>query len=109
MIARQMAFTTQDGAEHSQAWWRLVGLYADTSGVRLLFYGYHDKEAYDAGAAPMQGAQKEYVLPASVLNEGGDFDQLVTAIHGAAWQIALNTQDTGSPPTSFFANSVEAQ
>jgi hypothetical protein len=51
-----------------------------------------------------------------MLSDGGGFDQLVTAIQGAAWQIALTTKDVGNPPAdgepdmrkSFFDGATDA-
>lgn len=98
------------GVAHEVAYWRLAGLYVDLGGARLLFYGWHSKELYDEGKGHV--GQKEYTLPAGAISQ---FPDLETAIHRAAWGVALQTVEglgpaEGEPDTrtSFFAEAVDA-
>jgi hypothetical protein len=108
VILKKMSHTTDDQVPHPDAVWRLVGLHVTTDGATLVFYGYHNQAAYEAGAQPIMGAVKEYTLPAGVIS---DYPELESGIHQAAWAVAAATLE-GVPPAegedtrvSFFAGA----
>lgn len=109
---KKMSFKSAFGTTSPNAVWRLTELHATLDGVRLVFQGYHSQAAHDSGSAALPGAVKEYTLPAGTISQ---FPELETAIHQAAWNVALAWLE-GPPPaegepdtrTSFFAGGTDA-
>lgn len=90
VIFKKMAVNNDFELPAPDAVWRLVALYATTDGVRLVFYGYANKAAYDGNAMPIPGAVKEYNLPSGTISA---YPDLETGINMAAWAVASMTED----------------
>lgn len=123
-LGRVMPFQSADGVLHQAAFWCLnfAAFAIGDSGARLEFLAFHSVDAYNAGAAPIAGAMKDYVITpdqwmASVFVPLPAPDQpFAVNFLLATWGVALSRKDVGDPPaegeedtrTSFFAESVEA-
>lgn len=94
-MAKQMVYTTPDGVEHEESYWRIVqvNLNYDGSGL-LVFLGYHNKAARDDHRVPI--ANKQYPLDQEKFVQFFKLDKLVDGanILSQSYTLALTTLDT---------------
>lgn len=90
-------FTTPDGLEHPNSFWRLYSLqsYGDISTTIVTFKAWHDLATHNAGAKPLATVEREYKF-------GG-------AQHQAALATTITSAQVGKTLYEVLAAAAETQ